>query len=236
MELINLENGKVTSLVLVKEINFFRDKEEKVTPELMHKNLLTVIRDEFDEEIGQLKIKPSSYINSQNKEQVMFELTINQAKQVLVRESKLVRKAVIKRLDELENNVPQLSEMEMIIKIANSKIEQDKRIDVIEDKLDNRMGLTGAQARQIGKLVSAKVYKRAEAIIYKNGMNTSVKEVNLSHLYSDLNTNLKAYYGISIRSDIPQSKYNEACDKIEDWCESFETEKKFDEKNKGLYF
>lgn len=45
---------------------------------------------------------PSSYRNSQNKEQPMFELTTAQAKQVLARESKFVRKAVIKKLEELE--------------------------------------------------------------------------------------------------------------------------------------
>ena len=64
-----------------------REQEGNRT-ELEHKNLLAIIRDEFEEEIGQLKIQPSSYKNSQNKEQPMFVLTIFQAKQVLLRESK----------------------------------------------------------------------------------------------------------------------------------------------------
>jgi anti-repressor protein len=94
----------VTSLELVKQINLFRSQEGNRS-ELEHKNLLVIIRDEFEDEIGRLKIQPSSYKNSQNKEQPMFELTISQAKQVLVRESKFVRKAIIAYLEKLENQL-----------------------------------------------------------------------------------------------------------------------------------
>lgn len=58
----------ITSLELVEQINLFRKEEGKET-ELLHKSLLGVIRDEFEEEIGQQKILPSSYLNSQNKSQ-----------------------------------------------------------------------------------------------------------------------------------------------------------------------
>ena len=91
----------ITSLELLKEINFFR-KEEKRT-ESVHSDLLKVIRDEFEEEIGEGKIShTSTYKDSQGKERPMFILTIAQAKQVLARESKYVRKAVIGKLNELE--------------------------------------------------------------------------------------------------------------------------------------
>lgn len=90
-----------TSLELVEQINTFREQEGN-RAKLQHKDFLKIIRDEFEEEIGQGKISPSSYKNSQNKEQPMFVLNSSQAKQVLVRESKFVRKAVIKYIDELE--------------------------------------------------------------------------------------------------------------------------------------
>lgn len=110
-DLITKENKEtITSLELVEQINLFRGVEDD-RAELQHKDLLKIIRYEFSEEIGQGKISPSSYKNSQNKEQPMFVLTYSQAKQVLVRESKAVRKAVIKYLEELENklryNLPQ---------------------------------------------------------------------------------------------------------------------------------
>lgn len=106
MELMKVENGKITSLELRDQINFFREKDSsKKYAVLQHKTLLEVIRDEFSEEIGEQNILPTSYTDKCNRQSVMFELTINQAKQVLVRESKVVRKAVIKRLDELENDI-----------------------------------------------------------------------------------------------------------------------------------
>lgn len=94
----------MTTLELVEQINLFR-KEEGSRAELKHKTLLEIVRDEFEDEIGQQKILPSSYKNSQNKEQPMYILTLNQAKQVLMRESKFVRKAMIKYIEELENNL-----------------------------------------------------------------------------------------------------------------------------------
>ena len=118
-ELRNKET--ITSKELLEQVNFFREKEyefkaknETLTEaekkrgkfvELEHYDLLKVIRDEFEEEIGLGKISESYYINSQNKEQPMFILTLKQAKQVLLRESKFVRKAVIEYIEKLEEQV-----------------------------------------------------------------------------------------------------------------------------------
>lgn len=55
----SFQNGKkegITSLELVEQINLFREQEKGsgFTP-LLHKSLLGVIRDEFDEEINEQK-------------------------------------------------------------------------------------------------------------------------------------------------------------------------------------
>ena len=99
-----VKKDTLTSLELLEQINLFR-KEEGKDNELLHKNLLALIRDEFEEEIGQLKIQPTSYKDQWNREQPMFVLTLSQAKQVLVRESKYVRKHVIAYIDELEKSL-----------------------------------------------------------------------------------------------------------------------------------
>lgn len=65
-------------------------------------DLLKIIRDEFEEEINEQKILPISYKDSMNREKPMYILTLNQAKQILVRESKFVRKAMIHYIEELE--------------------------------------------------------------------------------------------------------------------------------------
>lgn len=96
--------NQITSLELLEQINFFRNQEGN-RAELQHKTLLEIIRDEFSEEIAEQKILLGSYKDKQNQERPMFELTPSQAKQVLVRESKFVRKAVIHYLEELENKL-----------------------------------------------------------------------------------------------------------------------------------
>ena len=94
----------ITSLELVKQINVFRTREDNKT-ELGHNDLLKVIRDEFEDEISLGKISQREYKNSRGQNFPMFTLTISQAKQVLVRESKFVRKAIISYLEKLENQV-----------------------------------------------------------------------------------------------------------------------------------
>ncbi|ERT36400.1 MULTISPECIES: hypothetical protein [Fusobacterium] len=96
--------------------------------ELRHDNLLRTIKDEFSikidllnfeetlKEIVKQKNEPiyidgifvSTYIDKWNRPQPMFILTIDQAKQVLMRESKVVRKAVIQYLNLLEKRIREL--------------------------------------------------------------------------------------------------------------------------------
>ena len=95
---------------------------------LRHNNFIKVIRDEFSEEITGLKIYLSEdlgkcnitdkekiyiskYRDTSGKENEMFVLALNQAKQVLMRESKYVRKAVIEYIEYLENQVKELEEI-----------------------------------------------------------------------------------------------------------------------------
>lgn len=101
----NLQNKDTfTSLELTELINQFR-REEGDRKELQHYDLLKVIKLEFEEEIADGKISAGSYKDKQNQERPMFILDLQQSRQVLVRESKFVRKAVIKYIDELENKL-----------------------------------------------------------------------------------------------------------------------------------
>ncbi|MFV0579006.1 MAG: hypothetical protein ACK5NU_10115, partial [Fusobacterium ulcerans] len=79
----------ITSLELLEEINYFR-KQEGNRVELRHKDLLEIIRDEFEEEIQERKIPLMFYEveigNGAKRKQPMYILTIEQGKQVLVRE------------------------------------------------------------------------------------------------------------------------------------------------------
>ncbi|MCF0162105.1 MAG: phage antirepressor Ant, partial [Fusobacterium necrophorum] len=93
-----------TSLELTQLINQFR-REEGDRKELEHKDLLKIIRLEFEEEINEGKISPVEYTDKKGEKRPMFILNLQQSRQVLVRESKFVRKAVIKYIDELESRI-----------------------------------------------------------------------------------------------------------------------------------
>ena len=94
--------------------------------ELQHKTLLNIIKSEFNLKIDlqnilemlkdRQNILPiyidnifvSTYKDSYDREQIMFILTIDQAKQVLLRESRIVRSKVIEYLNLLEKRIRQL--------------------------------------------------------------------------------------------------------------------------------
>lgn len=99
-----LQNKTISSLELVQQINIFR-KEDGSKNDLEHYNLLAIIREEFEEEIADLKIQVSEYKDKSGKSNTMFNLSLNEAKQVLVRESKIVRKAVIAYIEKLEQEL-----------------------------------------------------------------------------------------------------------------------------------
>jgi phage regulator Rha-like protein len=128
-ELIN--KNEMTSLELLEQINLFRKEEYKIKKEnrmlteaeikresyveLRHDTLLDIIRDEFEEEIDVQKILETSYKDQWNRKQPMFILTLNQAKQVLLRESKYVRRATIQYIEKLEQFIKELPEKEKIL-------------------------------------------------------------------------------------------------------------------------
>lgn len=91
-----------TSIELVDVINHFRAIDGKKTM-LQHKDFLKVLRDEFDTEINEGNFSPVNYQDKKGEFRPMYKLTSSQAKQVLVRESKAVRRAVIQMLEYLEN-------------------------------------------------------------------------------------------------------------------------------------
>lgn len=119
MEKLKNKN-EVTSLELLDEINRYRELEYKYKiennlklgkvelknrkfTELRHDTLLNIIKDEFEEEITNQKILESEYKDSTGKKNQMYILTLEQCKQVLMRESKFVRKGVLEYIHKLEN-------------------------------------------------------------------------------------------------------------------------------------
>ena len=104
MNSVIINKQTITSLELLEQINFFRKQEGNKKP-LQHKTLLNIIRDEFEEEINEQKILPVTYTDKKGEERPMYILTLDQARQVLTRESPTVRKAIFKYIRALENEI-----------------------------------------------------------------------------------------------------------------------------------
>lgn len=115
----------ITSLELVEQINLFRKEEGKET-ELQHKTMLAIIRDEFEEEINEQKILPVEYKDKKGEKRPMFELTIAQGKQVLLRESKFVRKRVVAWLERFEEANKPMTAGEILMAQAQGMIALEK--------------------------------------------------------------------------------------------------------------
>lgn len=148
--------GKITSLELLEQINFFR-KQEGIKSDLRHDTLLNVIRNEFDEEISVQKILETHYIHPQNKQQYpMFVLSLNQAKQVLVRESKYVRRAIIQYIEKLEqqisvNNKP-------VLHCDDGLLLEKVKGFINEDGAKDKKEITAVSARQLWTKLEVKTY------------------------------------------------------------------------------
>ena len=115
-ELLNIklsDKGTIKSTELVEIINSFRELEGK--SELQHKDFMKKIRKEIEtlETLGLIgggNFSPSSYINSQNKEQPCYELDKNGMFMMLNSESTLVRFKTVEYINKLEEQVQLLKE------------------------------------------------------------------------------------------------------------------------------
>ena len=142
----------ITSKDLLVQVNLFREQEYKAKQangtltdaekkrgkfvELEHKDLLKVIRDEFEEEIDEGKISPMSYKDTYSREQTMFILTYNQAKQVLLRESKFVRRAIIHYIEVLEQAIIDKSKSGWLLTRQQGKLVRREETDAIQNLIE----------------------------------------------------------------------------------------------------
>ena len=171
-----ITKSEITSLELLAEINKFR-KEEGIKKELLHKSLLDIIRDEFSEEIDRQKILPMSYKDRYGRNQPMFILTLSQARQVLVRESKFVRRAVIHFLEKLENQG-----------LENN---QQKKLPFSEVKPTTWRGIPVMEVKELAGITGISKYC-IHTMLFENKLTLRNKEFE-----EYKNENNQKYYGSS---------------------------------------
>lgn len=221
------ESDMINSLELLKEINWWRKQDN--SKDLKHNDLMKIIRDEFSDEISLGKISQSTYTNTRNREYPCFVLTINQAKQVLVRESKFVRKAVIKRLDILENKLKEIQKpktvLELIQLTASEMQKIQGKVQQLENKFDSVVTLESGKQRQIQKAVAKRVYERDQLLGYASfgkSEEEKLRQKNRKKLFSSLYRELKNKFGVASYKDIKVSEFETAINYINNWIEDKE--------------
>ena len=213
-EMIVKNKDKITSLEIVAEINKFR-KEEGNKNELRHDNLLQIIRDEFSEEISLLKIQESTYKNDRGREYPMFILSLNQAKQILMRESKFVRKAMINYIETLEeklkNPFANLSMQQMMIVTLQEQEKIVDRVEVLENKVDNEIRVDNGEQRKIQRAVATRVYQRLDIVPEL----IEDKKYVFQAIYRDL----KDRFGVASYRDIKRKDLRDCLEYVSTWIE-----------------
>ena len=155
-ELMNIKLGKdntISSMDLVTIINEFRKAECEDYTELQHKDFLKKIRKELETLKflgfkGEGKISPSSYVNSQNKEQPCYLLNRDGMLLMLNSESTFVRYKTIEYINKLESKLAPSYMIENRIERAKKWIEEEKERQKLKEEKE-RLQLESKQKDQI---------------------------------------------------------------------------------------
>ncbi|MGL5550202.1 MAG: ORF6C domain-containing protein [Culicoidibacterales bacterium] len=216
MELTNLNNGTITTLELVEQINLFRKQYDNKS-ELLHKTMLEIVRDEFEEEILTAEIIAVKYTNSRGREYDMYELTPSQAKQVLVRESKSVRKAVIAYVEKLEAKVKQeipTNPMDFL-KVMFAVVDQQQTAvnEIAKDVnyLKKEVRIESSEKAALDRQISKRVYQ----VINDNMLYTDTEIVKM--LFAEIGNDVKRITGVNTRTQIKAHQFNGVYNFILSW-------------------
>jgi AraC-like DNA-binding protein len=154
--LMNLgaDNEKTASTYLVEQINIFREMENNKTV-LLHKSLLTKIEKEFEDEINQQLILPVNYTDAKGELRKCYHLDFEQSLQLLMSESKTVRKRcveVIKGKTKLPSTLPEA------LRLYADEVEAHEKTKEITAKL-----LTNAKCYDVSVVAKECGFRSAQA-------------------------------------------------------------------------
>ena len=138
MELTNFNSEQTfSSRFLVEQINIFRFEENSATS-LRHDHLIAKIEREFEEEIATQILGAGSYLDANGQSRKCYNLNYEQALQILMSESKTVRKGCIQVMKAQQEKINQLSipsyQIEDPIKRAEAWIEEKRILQLAEAK------------------------------------------------------------------------------------------------------
>lgn len=147
----------------------------------------------------------------------MFELTPSQAKQVLVRESKSVRKAVIAYVEKLEAKVKQeiptnpMDFLKVMFAVVNQQQAAVNEIAKDVDFLKKEVRIESSEKTALDRQISKRVYK----VINDNMLYTDTEIVKM--LFAEIGNDVKRITGVNTRTQIKAHQFNEVYNFILSW-------------------
>ena len=131
------QTQKFSSIYLVEQINIFRGQEEG-RAELAHSDFLKSIEKDFEEELGQGNISVTSYKDKSNRDSKMYELNFEESLQMLMKESKIVRKQVVEVLKSQQAEIKSLLAPKELSRIEILKIALEAEEKVLLLQAENQ--------------------------------------------------------------------------------------------------
>lgn len=183
----------------------------------LHKHVLADIRKEIEElgeEIGQPLFRPSSYFNTQNKEQPCYSFGKDGAMQLALKYDAKTRYKVIKRIEDLEKQLPQPNNTKLLLQAA---MEHEDRIEVVETDvkyLKDNMRINGAQEQRIRANASSKIVEclgGKDSYAYK-----SISKKVFPLFWNEF----KRHFEIPRYGELPKVRFDEALEFIKEWTPS----------------
>lgn len=148
-------------------------------------------------------------LNLNNVKVETYLLTKKQAIAVGAKLNNSLLMKVIDRLEELESQkiAPVLTVNEKISLIAQGHQEVEQRLTQIEHKIENDITLTSAQKYHLKELVTKKVFD----IKNNHNLDDSFTKKNYQRIWKKL----KKHFIVSSYMEIPKSKFDEACNIVQ---------------------
>ncbi|PET77571.1 Rha family transcriptional regulator [Bacillus sp. AFS001701] len=163
---------------------------------------------------------PSEYQNSRNQKQPCFLLTKKGcdmvANKMTGEKGILFTAAYVDKFHEMEKVVtqqlPQMTPLQMIHTMTDEMIKQDKRLESLEDKVNNQLTLDFGQQRMVQNAKNKRVYQ-----LWNNGtINQDILDT-LPKVHAAIGRDLKNAFAVNSFRDIRKHEYEEAINYINAW-------------------
>jgi|SRR5690625_721452 len=180
-----------------------------------HRNIMRDIRNEIKElgtETSQLIFEQSNYTNERGRVYPCYTFGKEGAMQLALKYDAKTRYRVIKRIEELENERALMSPTELALLQAQNlhNIEQrvdshERKLTVIEQKVDNQITLSYAEQRALQRAVGRRVYELFD--------NPEERPKAFSGIYREI----KDRFGVASYKDVRRKDLQSAINYVNHW-------------------